>query len=46
MFLSKLTRFDSKTYRFVKEQEACGILRSFGIKEPLSRIPLVGPLLF
>ena len=46
MFLSKLTRFDSKTYRFVKEQEASGILRSFGIKEPLSQIPLVGPLLF
>ena len=29
-----------------KQQEASGLLRSLGIKTPLSKIPFVGPLLF
>ena len=36
---------NSKKLGFIKEQEASGLLSSFGIKTPLSRIPLVGPLL-
>ena len=30
----------------MKEQEAGALLSSLGIKTPVSRIPLVGPLLF
>ena len=37
---------NSKTTRFIKEQEARGLLTSLEIKAPLSRIPFVGPLLF
>ena len=32
--------------RFIKEQDASGLLRSLGIRTHLSQIPLVGPLLF
>ena len=34
----------NKIYK--KKQEANGLLSSLGIKTPLSKIPLVGPLLF
>ena len=37
---------DSKKSRFVKEREASGLSAALGIKTPLSKIPLVGPLLF
>ena len=33
---------DSKKSKFIKEQETSGLLSSFGIKTPLSKIPLVG----
>ena len=36
----------SKKLRFIKEQEASGLLSSLGIKITFSQIPLVGPLLF
>ena len=32
--------------RFIKEQEASGLLSSLGIKTPLSNIPLLGKTLF
>ena len=32
--------------KFIKEQEASGLLSSLVIKTPLSKIPLVGPLCF
>ena len=44
MLLSKYEVCDSKTSIFVKEQEACRLLSRLGIKTPLSKIPLVGPL--
>ena len=44
MFLSKYAVCDSKQSRLVKEQEASGLLSSLGIKTPLSKILLVGPL--
>ena len=37
---------DSKKWKFIKQKEASGLLSSLGIKTPLSKIPLVGPLLF
>ena len=36
----------SKKSRFMKEQEAKGLLSSLGIKTPLSNIPLLGNILF
>ena len=46
MLLWKCAVHDSKKLKFVKEQEARGLLTSLGIKAPLSKIPLVDPLLF
>ena len=46
MLLSKSAACDSKKSKFIKKQEASGLLSSLGIKTPLSKIPLVGPLLF
>ena len=37
---------DSKKSKFIKEQEANGLLDSLRIKTLLTKIPLVGPLLF
>ena len=37
---------DSKKSKFIKKQEARGLLSSLGIKKPLSKIPLLSPLLF
>ena len=45
MLLSKCEVYDSKKSKFIKEQEASGLLSSLGIKTPLSKIPLSGPLL-
>ena len=46
MLLSKCAVFDSKKVKFIKQQEASGLLSNLGIKTPLSKIALVGPLLF
>ena len=46
MLLSKWAVCDSKKSKFIRQQEASRLLRSLGIKTPLSKIPLVGPLLF
>ena len=35
-----------KKPRFVKEQEANGLLSNLGIKTPLNKIPLLGHILF
>ena len=43
---SKCDAGDSKKLKFIKEQEATGVLCSLEIKTTLSKIPLVGPLLF
>ena len=46
MLLSKCAVCDTKNSKFIKEQEASGLLSSLGIKTPLNEIPLLGPLLF
>ena len=46
MLLSKCAVCESKKSKFIKQQEASGLLSSLGIKTPLSKILLVGPLLF
>ena len=46
MLLSKCAVCDSKKSKFTKEQEASRLLSSLGIKAYLSKIPLIGSLLF
>ena len=46
MPLSKCAICGSKKSKFIKQQEDSGLLSIWGIKTPLSKIPLVGPLLF
>ena len=46
MHLSKCAVCDSKKSKFMKEKEASGLLSSLGIKAYLSKIPLIGSLLF
>ena len=46
ILLSKCAVCDSTKSKFIKEQEASGLLSSLGIKALLSKIPLIGPLLF
>ena len=46
MLLSKCEVCDSEKSEFIKEQEASGLLISLGIKTLLSKIPLLGSLLF
>ena len=41
---SKCTERGIKKSRFVKEQEANGLLSNLGIKTPLSKIPLLNVL--
>ena len=45
MILSKCATFGSKKSKFIKIQEAKGLLSSLGIRTPLTKIPLF-PLLF
>ena len=46
MLLSKCAICGGKKSRFIKEQEASGLLRSLGMKTILSKIPLLGNTLF
>ena len=46
MILLKCAVCDSKKSKFIKQQEASGLLSSLGIRTPLGKIPLVGPFLF
>ena len=42
----KCVVYDSKISKFIKDQEASGLLKSLGIEIPLNKIPLLGPLLY
>ena len=46
MILSNCTICGSKKSRFIKNQGAKGLLSKLGIKTPLSKIPLLGDILF
>ena len=39
MLLSKCAVSDSKKSKFIKEQEASGLLSSLGLKTPFNKIP-------
>ena len=46
MILSKCATCGSKRSRFIKNQEAKGLLSKLGIKTPLSKMPILGDILF
>ena len=45
MILSKCATCGRKKSRFIKKQEACGILGNLGLKTALNKIPLSGDIL-
>ena len=46
MVLSKCAICGLKKSRFIKNQEAKGLLSNLGIKTPLSKVPILGDILF
>ena len=46
MILSEYPICGSKKSKFIKKQEASGILSSVGIKTRLSKIPVLGDIFF
>ena len=45
MIFSKCAICSSKKSKFIKEQQAKGILSSVGIRTPLNKIPILGDIL-
>ena len=46
MLLSKCAKCESKKSRFIKNQEAKGLLSNLGVRTPLSKVPFLGDILF
>ena len=46
MALSKCAICDSKKSRFIKNQESKGILSNLGVRTQLSKVPILGDVLF
>ena len=46
MIISKCALCNSRDSKFIKKQEAKGLLSTLGIKTPLNKIPLLGDILF
>ena len=46
VLLSNCVICDSKKSRFIKNQEAKGLLSNLGLKTPLSKVPISGDILF
>ena len=46
MIISKCAICDSRRFKFIKKQEAKGLLSNLGIKTPLSKILILGDILF
>ena len=46
MLLSKCAKCGTKKSRFIKNQEAKGLLSNLGIKTPLSKVLSLGDILF
>ena len=46
MILSKCAICGIKKSRFIKNQEAKGLLSKLGIRTPLSKVPILGDILF
>ena len=46
MIFTKCAVSGSKKSKFIKEQQAKGLLNNLGIRTPLNKIPLLGDILF
>ena len=46
MILSKCAICGSKKSRFIKDQEAKGLLSNLGVKTPLNKVPILSDILF
>ena len=46
MILSKCTICGTKKSRFIKNQEAKGLLSNLGIRTPLNKVPILDDILF
>ena len=46
MILSKCTICGSKKSKFIKEQQAKGLLSNLGLRTPLNKVPVLGDILF
>ena len=46
MVLSKCAICGSKKSKFIKNQEAKGLLSNLGVRTPLSKVPILGDILF
>ena len=46
MSLSRCTICDSQKSRFIKNQETKGLLSNLGIRSPLSKVAILGDILF
>ena len=46
VMISKCAICNSKKSKFIKKQEAKGLLSKLGIKTPFSKLPILGDILF
>ena len=46
MILSACAIWGSKKSKFIKEQQAKGLLSNLGLRTPLNKIPVLGDILF
>ena len=46
MILWKCAIYGSKKSRFIKNQEAKGLLSNLGVRTPLIKVPILGDILF
>ena len=46
MILSTCAIYDSKKSKFIKEQQAKGLLSNLGLRTSLNKIPVLGDILF
>ena len=46
IILSKCAKCGRKKSRFIKNQKAKGLLSNLGIRTPLSKVPILGDILF
>ena len=46
MILSKCAIFGGKKSRFIKDGKAKGLLSNLGVRTPLSKVPILGDILF
>ena len=46
MALSKCPIYGTKKTRFIKNQEAKGLLSNLDLRTPLSKVPMLGDILF